>query len=482
MFHNKTGWFDVIMDYDFTVVHRPGIMNVLPDMLSRIQTDFIQQSPDSLLQTNIERELRTMILQDRLQRIELPVAERENTLNEAHLLGHFGATAIIRKIWNEGKMWTNMKEDAVKHVAKCPQCQRFNISKTGFNPLRPIHAELPMDHVAIDLFQLKTSTTGYNYCLVVVDVCTRFVFLRQIQNKQMNTIAEELTKIFTDFGFPKIVQSDNGSEFKNQVMDTVMKLTGIDHRLSTPYHPRGNGLAENFVKTTKLAIIKRTEGNIHDWDKYVQGVQYATNVKIAAIHGSSPFTLMFARNTNKLENYESTSSFLLSEEQLMERATMVHSFVFPIISEVSKAVKDQQIKVFAKRYKTDLFPIGAMVMTKVDVRNSSDVAKYEGPFLILSQTRGGTYQLLDSDKKLLSRNYAPSQMKLISCDPIDMEESYVIQNILQHRGEGPSREYLVQWKGYPKPENNTWESFSNFNDIAAIENYWKKQHKKNIKK
>lgn len=73
-------------------------------------------------------------------------------------------------------------------------------------------------------------------------------------------------------------------------------------------------------------------------------------------------------------------------------------------------------------------------------------------------------------------------MKLISCDPIDMEESYVIQNILQHRGEGPSREYLVQWKGYPKPENNTWESFSNFNDIAAIENYWKKQHKKNIKK
>ena len=29
-------WFDVIMDYSFTIIHRPGIMNVLPDALSRL--------------------------------------------------------------------------------------------------------------------------------------------------------------------------------------------------------------------------------------------------------------------------------------------------------------------------------------------------------------------------------------------------------------------------------------------------------------
>lgn len=29
-------WFDTLLDYDFGVVHLPGIKNVLPDALSRL--------------------------------------------------------------------------------------------------------------------------------------------------------------------------------------------------------------------------------------------------------------------------------------------------------------------------------------------------------------------------------------------------------------------------------------------------------------
>jgi hypothetical protein len=29
-------WLDTILDYDFKIIHRPGIQNVLPDMLSRL--------------------------------------------------------------------------------------------------------------------------------------------------------------------------------------------------------------------------------------------------------------------------------------------------------------------------------------------------------------------------------------------------------------------------------------------------------------
>ena len=467
-----TGWFDVIMDYDFTVIHRPGIMNVLPDMLSRIQTEFLIASPKSIIQSSHDQIIRSILIQDRLQRIEVAPDNRLNEMEKSHILGHFGASAIVKNLWKNNMAWPNMKEDCVKYVASCPQCQRFNISKTGFNPLTPIHAELPMDHVAIDLFQLKTSCNGSNYCLVVVDVCTRFVFLRPIEDKKMETIAKTLTSIFTDFGFPKIVQSDNGSEFKNQVMDCVMTMTGIDHRLTTPYHPRGNGLAEKFVQTTKLSIIKSLEANISNWDHFVPGVQYAVNLKCTAIHKSSPFSLMFARNSNKLENFEGTSSFLLTEKELMDRATFMHSFVFPVISQVMQQVRDKQVIQFAKKFKTDLFPVGALVMTKVDIQGSKDSAKYEGPFIVLNRTRGGSYQLLDSDKKMLSRNYAPNQMKLISADAIEQEESFVIKKILDHRGPASDREYLVQWKGYPHPDENTWEKFTSFNDISAIEQYW----------
>ena len=29
-------WLDVILDYDFTIKHRPGVLHVLPDALSRM--------------------------------------------------------------------------------------------------------------------------------------------------------------------------------------------------------------------------------------------------------------------------------------------------------------------------------------------------------------------------------------------------------------------------------------------------------------
>ena len=39
-------------------------------------------------------------------------------------------------------------------------------------------------------------------------------------------------------GIPKVVTSDQGTEFNNQLNDEFMNLLSIDHRLSTPYHPQ----------------------------------------------------------------------------------------------------------------------------------------------------------------------------------------------------------------------------------------------------
>ena len=37
------------------------------------------------------------------------------------------------------------------------------------------------------------------------------------------------------FGLPKIITSDQGGEFNNKYM---MEKLGINHRLTTPYHPQ----------------------------------------------------------------------------------------------------------------------------------------------------------------------------------------------------------------------------------------------------
>ena len=52
------------------------------------------------------------------------------------------------------------------------------------------------------------------------------------------------------------ILSNNGTEFKNSLMDQVLQQLGIDRILSAPYHPRSNGKLEVFHKHLKPTLKK----------------------------------------------------------------------------------------------------------------------------------------------------------------------------------------------------------------------------------
>jgi len=111
----------------------------------------------------------------------------------------------------------------------------------------------------------------------------------------------------------------------------------------------------------------------------------------------------------------------------------------------------------------------------IDVTRSGKLTpRYEGPYKVVKRTHGGSYVLQDNNGALLSRNFPPSALKLISQEPIMAGDTYEIQAVLDHRGEGNNREYLVQWKGYDQSENS-WEPFQNFQDIDVIRQYWQRR-------
>lgn len=47
-----------------------------------------------------------------------------------------------------------------------------------------------------------------------------------------------------EYGTPKIIQSDNGMEFANQLISELMNLHGIEQQLITAYNLQANGLVE----------------------------------------------------------------------------------------------------------------------------------------------------------------------------------------------------------------------------------------------
>jgi len=382
---------------------------------------------------------------------------------------------LVAAIHGDNLHWASIRKDCLEYVRQCIDCQRYNISRKGFHPLTPIHAELPMDHVAIDLAGPFTTSEDQNhYVMVVVDVCTRFVFLSALPDKRASTVAGALFKVFCIIGFPKILQSDNGLEFVNSIIKELVKVAGIDHRLITAYHPRANGLAERYVGVTTGSICKQIHGTEKDWDKYLPAIQLAMNVKVVALHGSSPFSLFFGRKFNGFDSFEQAGDQLLSTEQLQERLDYMTTVVFPAISEKSKAVQQNMVNRFRQHVKDNLFPDGSYVMT-IDVTRSGKLApRYEGPYKVVRRTKGGSYVLQDNNGSLLPRNFPPSALKLISQDPVRAGQTYEVQAVLDHKGHGSKRKYLVHWKGYDQSEN-TWEPVDNFQDISVINDYWKRR-------
>ena len=293
---------------------------------------------------------------------------------ESHLLGHFGADAIVNDIHMKGMHWPHIKNDALRLTQSCAKCLQVNTIRRGYNPLRPISCDIAGDHWSIDLAgPLIKTDRGNEFLLIMVDICTRFCLLKPIPDKTADTIVTRLIDAFTTFGIPRIVSSDNGKEFANDLMELFTKTVGIDHRLITPYNPRANGSAERWVQSAINGIKKSMEGAIPDWDLYVPATQLALNVKVSTRHKSRPFALMFARNLNEFKDYSKDAPRRsMSVEEMIENANKMEEIIFPAINERTLQVNEARKKEFDKKHKLVEFKPNDHVMVAVRKNDNSN--------------------------------------------------------------------------------------------------------------
>ena len=97
---------------------------------------------------------------------------------------------------------------------------------------------------------------------------------------------------------PRYILSDNGTEFKNQLMDQVLQQLSIDCIFSTPYHPESNGKLEVFHKYLKPTLKKLTEKDPANWDKYLNQVLASYRVTPNLATADTPFFLVYGREPN----------------------------------------------------------------------------------------------------------------------------------------------------------------------------------------
>ncbi|XP_054259955.1 uncharacterized protein K02A2.6-like [Macrosteles quadrilineatus] len=88
----------------------------------------------------------------------------------------------------------------------------------------------------------------------VVDAFSKWVEVIPTKNITSSWTIRELRKIFTTFGLPSVIVSDNGRQFTSSEFSNFLKKCGTLHKMTAPYHPSSNGQVERFVQTIKKLI------------------------------------------------------------------------------------------------------------------------------------------------------------------------------------------------------------------------------------
>ena len=125
-----------------------------------------------------------------------------------------------------------------------------------------------------------------------------------------------LSNLFTRYGFPEQVVSDNGPPFQSKEYGDFLKLNGIQRVLVSPYHPAANGQAERFIQTFNK-FLQASEGDgtlqlrIQNFLLSYRSTQHATT-------GTTPAKLFLHATTG------TTPAKLFLQRELRTRLSLVH--------------------------------------------------------------------------------------------------------------------------------------------------------------
>jgi hypothetical protein len=156
-------------------------------------------------------------------RVVIPKLLQKQLLHKLHT-GHMGMKALARSYCYIRNL-----------VKSCKSCcnTKNNVSKIQSHPwdFHINHGRVHVDYAG-----------PFMECSFIIVVDAHNKWHEIIPTKPTNSTAtiKMLREIFSRFGSPSILVSDNGSNFRSSEFEDFSKPNRINHKYSAPYHPATN--------------------------------------------------------------------------------------------------------------------------------------------------------------------------------------------------------------------------------------------------
>lgn len=322
-------WSLKLQAFNFTIEHRKGKDQVVPDALSRMFCDEISKViPLNLESKEFEspeyNELKKNIKENQSRLPDLKIEDEKyvfkRTFNtdtnegsswklwvppgltsqliqshhEPPPCSHGGIAKTIKRL-QLLFFWPNLTTQVKNFINRCHVCSSTKSNnKISRPPMgKQIEVLRPFQFLYLDfLGPYPRSKRGNSVILNVLDKFTKFPFLEPLKKATTSSVIEFLEKrIFSVFGIPEIIYTDNGVQFKSKLFKEFVDLHGITHLTTPIYTPQSN--AAERVNRSAITAVRAYIEDHEEWDTHLHEISSALRSGYHQSIEMSPYFALF---------------------------------------------------------------------------------------------------------------------------------------------------------------------------------------------
>lgn len=342
--------------------------------------------------------------------------------NTQHAAAFSSPRQLYRYVKKDGKFQLSMKA-----INKWLQSQEvYTTNRKITRKIRRRRVVAPYIDYMWDLdtasFQkLSKYNNGYGYFILAIDIMSRYVWTRPIKTTSGVEVSRALTEIFKQNRHPQKIRTDQGTEYSNQTVKSLLKSHGV-HHFVTQNEVKAN-FAERGILSVKSKLMRYMRSNqTYKWVNVLADVTNGYNNSYHRSIRKAPAAF------NKRDEFRMWQELVNSSSQL-PKGRVRYKFKIGDVVRISR-LRHSFHRYYSEHWTNEFFVISGRSM------------KQYIPAYSLTDYAG---------ENITGIFYEAELQKIVVAE----DTVYNIEKIVKRRKTNNVKQVLVKWWGWPS-KFNSW--------------------------